>query len=247
MREAAHLARYILDFACDNAKEGMSTDDVDALAHEEMMRKGIYPSPLNYCGFPKSICTSLNTVTCHGIPRKEDVLKKGDKLAIDVSIFHKGYHGDNCKTIIIGHDSDESDADTDDIKIKKKLIHANKEALDAAIKTCGPGKCITDIGAIIEDVSQKYNFEVVKEFCGHGLGSNLHMQPLILHFRHTEKHPLLPGMIFTIEPILCENSSKIAVSDKDNWSVFTLDGGSSSQFEHEVLITEHGAEIITLP
>lgn len=242
------MARYILDFACSQAVAGRSTDEVDALAHAEMVRKGVCPSPLNYHGFPKSICTSLNRVACHGIPREADVLREGDKLAIDVSLFHKGYHGDNCATIIVGHpDRDTLATDEADIAMKKKLIRANVEALDAAIAVCEPGRCITDIGAAIQTVADKYRFEIIREFCGHGLGSSLHMPPFILHFNHSEKHPLVPGMIFTIEPIFCENSSKIAISSEDNWSAFTLDGGSSAQFEHEVLITEDGAEVLTVP
>ena len=182
-----------------------------------------------------------------GIPRESDILQDGDKLGIDVSVFYKGYHGDNCATIVVGHDSTFKDTDTPDIRVKKRLIHANKEAIADAIAVCGPGKCITDIGIAIQKVSENYKFETIKQFCGHGLGKSLHMSPLIMHFAHNEKLTLLPGMVFTIEPIFCEKSSRIAVDSVDKWSAFTLDGGSSAQFEHEVLITEHGAEILTLP
>jgi methionyl aminopeptidase len=176
------------------------------------------------------------------------VLQEGDKLAIDVSLFMNGYHGDNCATVIVGHaNSAEDTNDSANIAMKKKLIRANVEALDASIAVCKPGHCITDIGSAIQTVADKYKFETIREFCGHGLGKNLHMTPLILHYPHTEKHPLLPGMIFTIEPIFCENSSRIAVCSEDNWSAFTLDGGGSAQFEHEVLITEDGAEVLTVP
>jgi methionyl aminopeptidase len=182
-----------------------------------------------------------------GIPRESDVLRVGDKLAIDVSLYMNGFHGDNCATIIVGHSRAIKEADSAEIRVKKQLILANVEALDAAIAACAPGKCITDIGAAIQKVAEKYKFETIREFCGHGLGRSLHMQPLILHYPHSEKHSLLPGMIFTIEPIFCEKSSRIAVDSEDNWSAFTLDGGGSAQFEHEVLITEDGAEILTLP
>ena len=175
------------------------------------------------------------------------MLRVGDKLAIDVSLYQNGYHGDNCATIIVGHDSAIVESDSAEIMVKKQLIHANVQALDAAIAACGPGKCITDIGAAIQKVAEQHKFETIREFCGHGVGTSMHMQPLILHYPHTEKHPLLPGMIFTIEPIFCEKSSRIAVDSGDGWSAFTLDGGGSAQFEHEVLITEDGAEILTLP
>lgn len=186
-----------------------------------------------------------------GIPRKSDVLRVGDKLAIDVSLFYRGVHGDNCATIIVGHGDNNtplslSDSDSKELTVKKQLILANKEALDAAIAVCAPGKCITDIGTAIQKVADKSGFQTIREFCGHGLGSSLHMQPLILHYPHKEKHPLLPGMVFTIEPIFCEKSSRIAVDSEDGWSAFTLDGGGSAQFEHEVLITEDGAEVLTL-
>jgi methionyl aminopeptidase len=183
-----------------------------------------------------------------GIPSEKDVLQEGDKLAIDVSLFHKGYHGDNCATVIVGHaKSSAVEGDSAELAVRKRLIRANVEALDAAIAVCAPGRCITDIGAAIQTVADKHGFETIREFCGHGLGKSLHMPPLILHYPHSDKHPLLPGMVFTIEPIFCEKSSKIAVSSEDNWSAFTLDGGSSAQFEHEVLITEEGAEVLTLP
>lgn len=177
-----------------------------------------------------------------------DVLAEGDKLAIDVSLFFKGFHGDNCGTVIVGHPlRDAQETDSPDIAVKKRLVRANAEALDAAIAACVPGGCITDIGTAIQEVADQSGFQVIREFCGHGLGRSLHMSPLILHYPHSEKHALRPGMIFTIEPIFCEHSSRIAVCSEDKWSAFTLDGGSSAQFEHEVLITQDGAEVLTLP
>ena len=149
----------------------------------------------------------------------------GDKLAIDVSLFHRGFHGDNCATIIVGYDSNtDSDSDSADIRAKKRLIRANQHALTAAIDACAPGKCITDIGSAIQTVAEQHRFETIREFCGHGLGRSLHMLPLILHYPHQEKHTLRPGMIFTIEPIFCQHSSRIAVDSEDQWSAFTLDG-----------------------
>lgn len=137
MRESALIARKVLDFACSVAEPGMTTDDVDKLSHEEMIRLGVYPSPLNYHGFPKSICTSVNNIACHGIPSPEVVLQKGDLLSIDVSLFNKGYHGDNCGTVIVGEDSLP---DSEALQMHKKLVQSNIRALDMAIKACGPGR-----------------------------------------------------------------------------------------------------------
>lgn len=137
MRESALIARQVLDYACGVAVAGMSTDDVDKLAHEEMIRLGVFPSPINYRGFPKSICTSVNEVACHGIPSKEVILSDGDILSIDVSLFHKGYHGDNCKTVIVG---EKHLPQSDMLRKHKKLIESNIRALDKAIEACGPGR-----------------------------------------------------------------------------------------------------------
>jgi methionyl aminopeptidase len=147
MRESALIARQVLDYACNIAEAGMTTDDVDKLAHEEMIRLGVFPSPINYRGFPKSICTSVNEIACHGIPTEDVTLSNGDVLSIDVSLFHKGYHGDNCKTVIVG---EKFLPQTDTLRKHQKLIESNIRGLEKAIEACGPGRCITDIGAAIQ-------------------------------------------------------------------------------------------------
>mmetsp|Transcript_3912 Transcript_3912/g.6133 ORF Transcript_3912/g.6133 Transcript_3912/m.6133 type:complete len:312 (+) Transcript_3912:79-1014(+) len=243
MRESALIARYILDYACSVAEAGMTTDDVDRLAHEEIIRKGAFPSPLNYYGFPKSICTSVNNIACHGIPNTDDVLADGDVLSIDVSVFYRGYHGDNCKTVIIGEDKIQKS----DREWKRQLLDINLKALEDAISICGPGKCITEIGSTIQKVADSNGYSSVEDFCGHGLGKTLHMPPLILHYKNNNRQEMVPNMIFTIEPIFTVGRKEIGVSPADNWSVFTQDGSIASQFEHEVLITEHGAEVLTVP
>ena len=235
LKKSAQLARRMLEFACSLVQPGISTDDIDHLTHNEIIKNGAYPSPINYCGFPKAICTSVNEVVCHGIP-DDRKLQEGDILSIDVSIFLDGYHGDNCGTVIVGNKSDD---------IGVKLIKATQEALDAGIATCKPGACLSSIGEAIENVASSYKFKVIHEFLGHGTGPILHMPPMVRHFKNNTKLKLIPGMIFTIEPILCEGSRKVAVWS-DGWTAVTVDGGRAAQFEHEVYITENGAEILTL-
>lgn len=234
-KKSARLARKMLDYACSLAlTPGISTDDIDRLTHEEIIKHGAYPSPINYRGFPKAICTSINEVVCHGIPDSRP-LAKGDIVSIDVSLYLDGMHGDNCATVMCDVGDDQG----------HKLISATKEALYAAISICGPGVCISMIGEAVNQVAANHDLRIVHEFCGHGTGSVLHMPPFIRHFRNTDRLPMLPGMIFTIEPILVEGSRKVATWD-DGWTIFTLDGGRGAQFEHEVLITSNGAEIITV-
>ena len=242
-RRAGRLARKMLDFANKLAvvPDKYTTSQIDELTREEMLRHGAYPSPLNYRGFPKSICTSVNEVVCHGIP-DDRLVKKGDKVSIDVSLFIDGFHGDNCGTVISGGGNPNNARD----KRSLKLIQATSDALERAIVICKPGACISTIGATIDVVANHYGFKVVQEFCGHGTGELLHMPPFVRHFKNNYRFPMEPGMVFTIEPILVESSRRITTWD-DGWSAATLDGGWGAQFEHEVLITENGYEVLTLP
>ena len=150
----AMLARYFLEFACSKAEPGMSTDELDQIAHTEMISKGVYPSPLNYSGFPKSICTSINHVACHGIPSKKDILKVGDVLSIDVSIYYKGYHGDNCKTIIVGPGGGVSSHPL--YPEASRLIEVNEQALNSGIQACLSGRPVTAIGEAIQVLSLSF-------------------------------------------------------------------------------------------
>ncbi len=243
-RRAARLARKMLDFANELASDhtkGYSTEDVDKLTHEEIIKHGAYPSPINYRGFPKAVCTSVNEVVCHGIPDSR-VLEKGDLVSIDVSLYLDGFHGDNCGSVICGGGDPADPSD----KRSLDLIAATQEALDAAIAICGPGVCFSEIGATIEKVAAQRDFRIVHEFCGHGTGELLHMPPFVRHFRNGDGQPMLPGNIFTIEPILVEGSRRIHVW-KDGWTAATLDGGRGAQFEHEVLIKDDGYEVLTVP
>lgn len=236
MRKSASLARRMLDYACSLVRPGVSTEEIDRRTHEEIVRHGAYPSPINYAGFPKAICTSVNEVCCHGIPDSRE-LQAGDIISIDVSVYLAGYHGDNCATVVVGDNCDRRG---------QELIDAAKEALDGAISICRPDAQFNSIGSTIEDIATKRGFQICHEFMGHGVGSILHMSPLVAHYRNQDTTKMKPGMIFTIEPILLEGSKSIG-KWPDNWSAVTHDYGRSAQFEHEVLITEKGHEILTLP
>jgi len=254
-RASARLARQMLEFACSLAlSPGISTDEIDRLTHEEICRHGAYPSPINYRGFPKAICTSVNEVVCHGIPDKRP-LEHGDIVSIDVSVYFNGFHGDNCGTVICGDNSiaaasagavgtEGGGEEVEDAK-GRELVRATKEALDAAIAICGPGVCFSAVGEAIQLVAANRDFRIIHEFCGHGTGEYLHMPPFVRHHRNTDRLPMQVGMIFTIEPIFVEGGRKITVWE-DGWSAVTVDGGRGAQFEHEVLITEHGHEVITV-
>lgn len=238
LRKAARLARKMLDFALSKAKAGISTEEIDILAHAEIVKHGAYPSPINFYGFPKAICTSVNEVVCHGIP-DDRKLEKGDILSIDVSLYLDGCHGDNCGTVIV-------DGPIEGDENAVKLLETTHEALNNAIAICKPGACISEIGKIIEATANDKGFEVIHEFCGHGTGPILHMQPLIYHFKNNERLTMDEGMLFTIEPILVEGSRKITIWN-DKWSAVTVDKGRGAQVEHEVLITSTGAEVLTIP
>jgi methionyl aminopeptidase len=235
VRKAARLARKMLEFANSLAKPGVTTDEIDRLTHHEIIRNGAYPTPLNYYGFPKSICSSVNEVVCHGIPDNRP-LCDGDILSIDVSLYTKdGYHGDNCGSVIVGK-GDES---------LNHLVESTKTAVDKAIAVCRPGACFSHIGAVIDEHAKSQGLSVIHEFCGHGTGTNIHMKPLVLHYRNTVRIPMRAGMVFTIEPILVQGSRKLRHWE-DGWTASTFDGGRAAQIEHEVLVTEDGCEVLTI-
>jgi methionyl aminopeptidase len=236
IRKSARLARKMLDYANSLVEPGITTEDIDYMTMKEIIAHGAYPSPINYCGFPKAVCSSVNEVVCHGIP-DDRKLVDGDIVSIDVSVFLDGYHGDNCGTVICGTATDPS---------AENLISGTQEALDCAIAICRPGRKFSDIGAEIEKVAARRDLRVIREFCGHGTGPSLHMQPLVEHCANKSHHVMAAGMVFTIEPILVEGGRRLATWD-DGWSAVTMDGGRGAQFEHEVLITENGVEVLTIP
>ncbi|XP_065579144.1 methionine aminopeptidase 1D, mitochondrial-like isoform X1 [Artemia franciscana] len=232
--EACKIARKVLDRAIRYAKEGVTTDMIDKLVHNEIILNGAYPSPLNYKGFPKSICTSVNDVACHGIPDNR-ALKSGDMLTVDVTVYHRGYHGDCSETVIIGKPD----------SMAKKLLEVTEKCLYVGIGVCRPGQAIKKIGEAIENCTKEYNLRVIPAFTGHGIGSFFHGPPEICHFKNNEPGEMFPGMIFTVEPVITDGSGEVIVLD-DGWTAVTADGSRAAQFEHTILITNTGAEILTI-
>lgn len=235
MKESCQLAAKTLNFITDKLEIGMSTEDVNVLCHDFIVSHDAYPSPLNYHGFPKSVCTSLNEVICHGIPSSKDILKDGDLLNIDVTTYYKKFHGDTNRTFFIGNVSAE----------RKKLVSVTYDSMMAGISVCRPGARIGDIGAIIEEMAKDNGYGVVHEYCGHGIGREFHEEPQILHYgRKGTGVEMKPGMTFTIEPMINLGKRHCKLL-KDGWTVITKDKKPSAQFEHTILITEDGAEILT--
>lgn len=243
MRKAARVARKVLGYACSLAKPNVTTDEIDQLVHEKLLRLGAYPSPLNYSGFPKSLCSSINEVICHGIPDSRPLLP-GDIVSFDVSCFIGGVHGDNCATVVIPSD----DPQCREYMKAKRLVQATEESLAAAISTCRPGSCLTQVGEAIHDIADAYGYDTVQKYRGHGIGTLFHCPPFVKHFRNTDYLELREGMIFTIEPMLTEGLAHDCEEwPQDGWTVATMDGGRAAQFEHTVLITKNGVEILTVP
>ena len=236
MRRAGALGAKTLRFALDLAKPGISTGEIDKKTEEFIRDHNAIPAPLNYRGFPKSICTSVNDVICHGIPSYKQILKEGDIINIDVTVILDGFHGDTSATIAIGEVS----------PLAKKLMTVTLECLRLGIKEVAPGKYTGDIGRAIESYANQNGFSVVRDYTGHGLGRNFHENPLIRHFA-TEKrgYKMLEGMTFTIEPMINVGSFRTKTL-KDGWTAVTVDGKLSAQYEHSLAVTKDGCEILTL-
>ena len=243
MRVAGRLGSEVLDFITPHVRPGITTEELDRLCHEYMVNvQGTTPAPLNYCPpgytpFPKSICTSLNHQVCHGIPG-DKVLKKGDILNIDVTVIKDGYHGDTSRMFIVGGESAGS-------ILARRLCQVTFECMWLGIAQIRPGAHLGDIGHVIQHHAEGSGFSVVREFCGHGIGATFHEDPQILHYgRAGTGLELKPGMIFTVEPMI--NAGKRAISElSDGWTIVTKDRSLSAQWEHTVLVTETGFEILT--
>ncbi len=234
MREAGKLAAEILEQACEMAKPGVTTQEINDFVHDMTIRAGAYPSPLNYHGFPKSVCTSVNNVVCHGIPG-DYVLKDGDIVNIDVTCTLKGYHGDTSRTVAMGKISPTA----------KRLMDATYQCLLEGIAAAIPGNYFGDIGNAIQPIADEHNFTVVREFCGHGIGRNFHEDPMVLHYRSKNRgERITEGMVFTVEPMINEGEPEVYVAG-DGWTVFTKDGKLSAQYEHTLAMTKNGPEILT--
>lgn len=236
MRQTCSLAARTLEYIEPHIKPGVSTEELNQLCHDYIVKNGAYPSPLNYHGFPKSVCTSLNEVICHGIPSKKDVLRDGDILNIDVTTYLQKFHGDTNKTFYVGNVSDEI----------KKLVDVTYQCMREGIKQVRPGGRIGDIGAVIQEIAADHGYGVVEEYCGHGIGREFHEEPQIVHVgKRGTGAEMKPGMTFTIEPMINLGRRHCRIL-KDGWTVVTQDGKVSAQFEHTILVTEEGHEILTL-
>jgi methionyl aminopeptidase len=217
------------------AKPGVTTDEIDRVVHDACIERNCYPSPLNYRGFPKSVCTSINEVVCHGIPDSRELVD-GDICNIDVTVYHDGYHGDLNETWLIGDNVSEE---------KKKLVQTAYECLELAIEKVKPGMFYRDIGSIISKHAHQRGCSVVRTYCGHGIGKLFHCAPNVPHYARNKAIGVMkPGHIFTIEPMI--NLGKWGDTLwPDDWIAVTLDGKPSAQFEHTMLVTETGVEVLT--
>lgn len=236
MRHACAVAREVLQAISARVAPGVTTEALDAYAHELCCERGIYPSPLNYFGYPKAICTSVNEVICHGIP-DDRPLADGDIVNVDVTVYVDGFHGDCSQTLLVG----TVDADS------RRLVSVTRESLYAGIAAVRPGAQIRDIGRAIERVATQHGYGVVRAFVGHGIGETFHMEPQVPHYYdNAARFVLRPGMTFTIEPMINLGTWRHTTWD-DHWTAVTADLQRSAQFEHTVLVTEGGVEVLTLP
>ena len=235
MRESGRIAADAMHAAARAIAPGVTTDELDAVAHQYMLDHGAYPSALGYRGFPKSVCTSVNEVICHGIPDKRP-LEDGDLVKIDVTAFKNGVHGDNCGTFYCGDVDEES----------RLLTERTQEALTRAIKAVRPGRPISVIGRVIESYAKRFGYGVVRDFTGHGVGESFHSGLIIPHYDSPDFINVIePGMVFTIEPMLTLGTTRWDLWD-DDWTVTTKDKSITAQFEHTIVVRENGTEILTL-
>jgi len=235
MRKAGKVLSETLDEVIKYAKEGVSTGELDAIAEQFIRSKGMLPAFKGFHGFPGTLCTAINEVVVHGIPRKDEILKDGDLLTIDCGVLYKGLYTDAARSITIGNASKE----------KLRLIKTAKLALDRAIMMAQPGNHVSEISIVIEETIKQAGFKVIQDLTGHGVGRDLHEEPTILNYWDGSKGPTLkPGMTIAIEPIFSISASEI-VTLKDDWTIITKDRSCAVQEENTILITESGNEILT--
>ena len=237
IRKAAEINSGLLDLAEENIKEGMTTEEINKMVHKYTIDHGAIPADLNYEGFPKSVCISINDEVCHGIPSTDRILKDGDIVNVDATTNLNGYFADASRMFMIGNVSEEN----------KKLVQVTKECLEKAISIIKPFETtLGDIGAVIAEHAKNNHYTVVREFCGHGVGLAIHEDPTVLHYgKRGTGMVLVPGMVFTIEPMINAGDRKIFIDKKSGWIVKTKDGSYSAQWEHTLLVTNDGVEIIS--
>ncbi len=237
MRVAGRLAAQVLEMIEPHVQVGVTTGELDKICHEYIVNElDAIPAPLNYNGFPRSICTSINDVVCHGIPSDKKVLKSGDIVNIDITVIKDGYHGDTSKMFCIGKVASHAE----------RLIQITQECLYRGIEVVKPGATLGDIGHVIQTHAEKNYYSVVREYCGHGIGAIFHEEPQVLHYgKPGSGIELKPGMTFTIEPMLNAGKRHVKLNRKDGWTVTTRDGRLSAQWEHTLAVTDSGYEVFT--
>jgi len=236
MRKAGKLAAETLEFIKPFVLEGETTGRIDALCHEFIVKNGAIPAPLNYHGYPRSICTSINDVVCHGIPSQAVELKSGDIVNVDVTVILDGYHGDTSVTHCIGSVSESA----------RLLVERAENAMYRGIEAVKPNVYMYEVGKAIEKYISKLGYSIVRDYGGHGIGREFHEDPHVYHFYTSQnKIRLRPGMCFTIEPMINQGGWQVVTSKTDGWTVRTKDHSLSAQFEHTLLVTDYGYEILT--
>ena len=237
MKIAGKLAAKTLEMIEEHIKVGVSTGALDDICHDFIVNEiDCIPACLNYKGYPKTICTSINQVICHGIPDEKQILKDGDILNIDITVIKDGFHGDTSKMFFVGNKKPHAE----------RLVKITQECLYKSIELVKPGLRLGDLGNIIQKHAESNHYSVVRDYCGHGLGLNFHEEPQILHYGQPNTGmSLKEGMCFTIEPMINIGSHKTKLSKEDGWTVETVDGRLSAQWEHTILVTSDGAEVLT--
>lgn len=236
IKESAKINIAVLDYVSEHIHEGISTAQIDNWVYQQTTKMGGTPATLNYQGFPKSVCTSINNEVCHGIPSEDIILKDGDIINVDCSTILDGYFSDSSRMFLIGNVSDEN----------KKLVEVTKKSLEIGLEQVKPWAFMGDMGQAINDYIKSNGYSVVREIGGHGIGLEFHEDPWVSYVsKKGEEMLMVPGMIFTIEPMVNMGSCKIYEDDKNGWTIYTDDGKPSAQWEIQVLVTEDGYEIIS--
>lgn len=235
IREAGKVNNAILDEVASKIKMGMSTEEINSIVVEATKRLGGIAAPLNYEGFPKSVCTSINDQVCHGIPSAEDILEDGDIVNVDVTTIYKGYYADASRMFLIG----------DVLPEDKELVKVAREAIDIGLSVVKPWNCLGDVGQAINDFAKEHGYSVVREIGGHGVGLEFHEDPWVSYVsKKNTGYVLAPGMVFTIEPMINEGRADIFIDESNEWTVYTEDGSYSAQWEVTVAVTEDGYEVL---
>ena len=236
IRRSGVVNTGVLDLIAKEIHAGMSTAEIDKLVYDYTVAHGAIPAPLNYEGYPKSVCTSINEVVCHGIPSEDEILEEGDIVNVDVSTILDGYYSDASRMFVIGKTTPE----------KQKLVDVAKECLEVGMEAAKPYCFVGDIGNAIQKHAHKNGFSVVRDLCGHGVGLEFHEDPEVLHYGKKGTGMLLvPGMVFTIEPMINMGTWEVFIDEDDGWTVVTEDELPSAQWEHTFVMTENGVEILT--